>query len=400
MAIDAQRPAGDGAGSPPASGRALRFVVLIGIVSLFGDATYEGSRAIWGPFFGTLGATGTVVGIVSGCGELAGYALRLFTGALADRTRRYWTITIAGYAVNLLAVPALALAGTWPVAAALVVTERIGKAIRTPSRDAMLSFAAEDVGGAGWAFGLHEALDQTGATVGPLFAAWMLFRQGSYHSAFAWLLLPALGAFATLWAARRQFPAPRALAAGRAPSRGGTASLRELRIFAVATALIAAGYSDFALIAFHLARAQVMRPAAVPVLYGLASFTAGASALALGRWFDRKGYSVLLWSTLAAAGYAPLVFLGGPWAATAGMALWGVGFGAHDSLFRAAVAQCVPAGRRATVLGLFNALYGTAWCVGSVVLGMLYDVNPACTVVVSLILQLAACPLLWRLRRP
>src|SRR5690348_5686409 len=185
---------------------ALGFVVLIGIVSLFADMTYEGSRSITGPFLGSLGATGAIVGIVAGGGELLGYLLRFGTGALADRTGRYWAITILGYAVNLFAVPALALAGNWPVAAGLIILERSGKALRTPARDAMLSHAAKDMGGAGWAFGLHEALDSTGAVLGPLIAALVLFLHGGYRHAFAWLLLPALGALVTLAVARMKFP--------------------------------------------------------------------------------------------------------------------------------------------------------------------------------------------------
>lgn len=175
-------------------------------------------------------------------------------------------------------------------------------------------------------------------------------------------------------------------------------STRELKVFAVATALIAAGYSEFALISFHLARGHILSNAGVAVLYALANLSAGLTALVLGRWFDRRGFSVLLWSTLLAALYTPLVFLGGAWAAVAGMALWGIGFGAHDSLFRAAVADRVAPERRATVLGAFNALYGAAWCLGSVLLGVLYDVSPVYTVIAALVLQLAACPLLWSLR--
>ncbi len=385
-----------------AARNALVFVVLIGVSSLFGDATYEGSRSIWGPFFGTFGATGTIIGIVAGCGELLSYVLRLFTGMLADRTRRYWTITIIGYAVNLLAVPALALVGNWPAAAALVITERIGKAIRTPARDAMLSFAARDAGGTGWAFGLHEALDQTGATLGPLLAALILYlHDDNYHIAFAWLLLPALGTLATLMIARWYFPAPQALETSPRPVVADrTTASHELKIFAVATALIAAGYSDFALISFHLAGTHVLPGAAVPILFALANLTAGLTALVLGRWFDRHGFPVLLWSTLVAALYTPLVFLGGAWAAVFGMALWGIGFGAHDSLFRAAVADRVAPERRATVLGAFNAIYGIAWCLGSVLLGVLYDISLVYTVITALILQFAACPFLWSLRRP
>jgi MFS family permease len=383
---------------PTARKRALAFVVLIGVVSLFADMTYEGSRAIWGPFLGTLGATGAIVGTIAGCGELLGYVLRLFTGMLADRTRRYWAITIIGYAINLLAVPALALAGNWPVAAALIVLERIGKATRNPARDAMLSYAAKDMGGAGWAFGLHEALDQTGATIGPLIAALVLFLHGGYRHAFAWLLLPALGALATLTIARMRFPQPQAMDRGDDAHVGDVRALRDLKVFLVATALIAAGYADFALISFHLARDHVVPNASVPVLYALANLAAGATALVLGRLFDRRGFSVLLWSTLAPALYAPLVFLGGAWAALIGMALWGVGFGAHDSLFRAAISQRIPRDKRATVMGAFNAIYGVAWCAGSVLLGVLYDVNPLYTVIAALALQLAACPLLWSLR--
>jgi predicted MFS family arabinose efflux permease len=375
-------------------------VVLLGVVSLFSDMTYEGSRSIWGPYLGTLGATGAIVGVVAGGGELLGYVLRLFTGALADRTRRYWTITIVGYAINLLAVPALALAGNWPVAAGLVIAERGGKALRTPARDAMLSYAAKDMGGAGWAFGLHEALDSIGGVLGPLIAALVLFLHGGYRHAFAWLLLPALGALVTLAIARAKFPQPQQLDPRPAPEIADARALRDLKVFLVATALVAAGYADFALIAFHLARDHVVGSDVVPALYAIAGLAGGATALVLGRLFDKRGLSVLLWTTLVPALYAPLVFLGGEWAALAGMVLWGIGFGAHDSLFRAAVAQRIPRERRATVMGVFNAIYGSAWFLGSVLLGVLYDVNPLYTVIAALVLQLVACPLLWSLRSP
>src|SRR5579875_3674469 len=375
-----------GSASPPATAparsparRALTFVVLIGIVSLFADMTYEGSRSITGPFLGTLGATGAIVAVVAGGGELLGYVLRLFTGLLADRTHRYWAITITGYAINLLAVPALALAGNWPAAAALIILERCGKALRTPARDAMLAHAAKDMGGAGWAFGLHEALDSTGAVLGPLIAALVLFLHGGYRHAFAWLLLPALCALAVLLVARIRFPQPQDLDTGAAPPHPGDArALRDLKIFLAATALVAAD--------------------AVPVLYALASLAGGLAALVLGKAFDRRGLSVLLWTTVVPALYAPLVFLGGAWAAVAGMALWGAGFGAHDSLLRAAVAQRIPRDRRATVMGVFNAIYGLAWFLGSWLLGVLYDVRPLYAVIAALVLQLAACPLLWSLR--
>lgn len=379
--------------------RALAFIVLIGVVSLFADMTYEGSRAITGPFLGTLGASGAIVAVVAGAGELLGYALRLFTGLLADRTRRYWAITIAGYAINLLAVPALALAGNWPAAAALVILERAGKALRNPARDAMLAHAAHGTARAGWAFGLHEALDQIGATLGPLIAALALYLHGSYRLAFAWLLVPAVAALATLLVARARYPQPHELDPAPKPIADDARALRELKIFLIATMLIAAGYADFALIAFHLAQDSILPVAGVPILYALANLGAGGAALALGHLFDRKGLSVLLWATLISALYAPLVFLGGAGAAIVGVLLWGIGFGAHDSLLRAAVAQRIPREKRATVMGVFNAIYGLAWFAGSALLGVLYDVRPLYSAIAALILQLAACPLLWSLRR-
>ncbi|MGH6852422.1 MAG: MFS transporter, partial [Methylocella sp.] len=141
---------------------AIRFIVLLGVVSLFADMTYEGARSVTGPYLGVLGASAAIVGVVAGFGEFLGYALRLVSGYLSDRTGGYWLITIIGYGVNLLAVPLLALTGRWELAVLLIVGERAGKAIRTPARDAMLSHAGSQTG-LGWSFGLHGALDQTGA---------------------------------------------------------------------------------------------------------------------------------------------------------------------------------------------------------------------------------------------
>ena len=125
---------------------ALKFIILLGIVSLLADMTYEGARSITGPYLAILGANAVVVGFVAGFGEFIGYALRLVSGYLSDKTRKYWAITITGYFINLLAVPLLALAGSWEIAAVLLITERMGKAFRTPARDVMLSHACSEVG--------------------------------------------------------------------------------------------------------------------------------------------------------------------------------------------------------------------------------------------------------------
>src|SRR5437016_5069034 len=179
---------------------AFRFVLIIGIVNFFADMTYEGARSIVGPFLGSLGASAAIVGFVAGFGELVGYGLRSVSGYFADKTHRYWAVTFVGYAINMLAVPALALAGNWPLAAALVIAERTGRAIRRPAVEAMLSHAGKSIG-QGWVFGLNEALDQTGATLGPLITAWVLYRRGGYHHAFAVLLVSALLCLAVLFVA-------------------------------------------------------------------------------------------------------------------------------------------------------------------------------------------------------
>ena len=190
--------------------QAVRFVVLVGIVSLFADMTYEGARSITGPYLSILGASGLAVGLIAGFGELVGYALRLGSGYLADKTGKYWGITILGYVLNLFSVPLLALTGRWEFAAGLMITERVGKAIRTPARDAMLSHGTKEIGH-GWGFGFHEAMDQTGAVIGPLLVAAVVASGFGYHRAFGILTVPALAAIAVLIAARQLYPRPRDL---------------------------------------------------------------------------------------------------------------------------------------------------------------------------------------------
>lgn len=374
--------------------RALTFIVALGVVSLLADVAYEGARSIIGPFLGTLGASATAVGVVAGLGEFIGYALRLVTGYATDRTKRYWSFTIAGYGINLLAVPLLALAQRWEVAALLVVLERAGKAVRTPARDAMLSHAAQAVG-RGWGFGIHEALDQAGALVGPLVVAGVLVWGGGYRLAFAVLLVPALVALAVLTAASRRFPAPHTLES--AAPRISTAGLsRAYWRYVVGAALLALGYADFALVAYHFATAELFQPRWIPLLYAMAMAVDAVAALVVGRAFDRAGMPAVIVGVLLSAGFAPLVFLGGARAAIGGMLLWGIGMGIHESTLRATVASVVSPGRRGAAYGIFGAVFGAAWFAGSALMGVLYDWSLVAVVVVSVGAQLLALPVLWQ----
>jgi MFS family permease len=372
--------------------RALGFVLMVGVMSLFADFVYEGARGITGPFLALLGASGLVVGTASGLGELAGYGLRLVSGRLADRTRAYWPITIAGYVVQMAAVPALALAGSWQLAIGLLVLERVGKATRNPPRDVMLSHAGAEMGGYGWAFGLHEALDQFGALLGPLVMAGMLAWRHDFRLAFAVLAIPAACTLILLSIARALYPHTDEFEP-RAPDRlDGPGFSRAFWLYLVGAGLVAAGFADFPLIAFHFEKASTLPPTWVPIFYAAAMGAGGAGALVFGRWFDRTGIRILVPLTLVTATYAPLAFLAGRWTALAGVVLWGLGVGVHESILAAAVATMVPAERRATAYGLFTAAFGLFWFLGSVLLGLLYDVSHFAMVAVAAVLELAGIP--------
>jgi MFS family permease len=368
-------------------------VIAFGLVSLFADMTYEGMRSIAGPYLAFLGASGTVVGLVAGTGELLGYTLRLASGKLADRSHLYWPITITGYAVQMAAVPALALVGSWQAAALLIILERIGKATRNPPRDVMLSQAGESIG-QGWAFGLHEALDQAGATIGPLLAAFQLARRHDYHAAFAWMLVSAVITVVLVLSMRLRYPhagaidAP-ALGAGK-KGEGSSRLPPAFWMYSIGAALVAFGFADYALISYHFAVAKTMAASSVPLLYAGAMAAAGLSSVAAGRWYDRRGLAILIPSTLLIAAYAPLVFFGGLWMAVIGTVLWGVGVGIHETVLSAAIAHMVPTYRRARAYGLFTAIFGIAWFVGSTTLGALYDRSVLATVLVAAFTQLIA----------
>jgi MFS family permease len=378
---------------------AARFVYLIGILSFFSDFAYEGSRSIIGPYLALFGASATTVGIVTGFGELLGYGLRLVSGRWADATQRYWPITIFGYAVQMASVPALALTTTWQAAAMLIVLERIGKAIRNPPRDVMLSHAAKEMGGYGRAFGVHEAMDQFGAMFGPLVVSAVLARHGSFHQAFAVLLVPAVLNLCFVGIARWLYPRPQDLEQPQLLLAGKRLP-RIYWMYLAGAVLVAAGFADYPLIAYHFAQGNVVSGEWIAIFYAVAMAVSGAGSLAFGRLFDRFGFNVLIGLTLVSASFAPLVFLGGFWASLIGAAMWGVGMGVHESIIPAAVAPMVPQQRRASAFGVFTAGYGFVWFLGSAAIGFLYDRSLSGTIAFCVVAELAAIPFfIWVGRR-
>jgi len=378
-------------------GNAWKLVILLGLVSLFADMTYEGARSITGPYLAVLGASATAVGIVAGFGELIGYGLRLLSGYVSDRTGRYWSITLVGYGLNLLAVPFLALAGHWQVAAVLIVLERMGKAIRTPARDAMLSHATKSVG-RGWGFGLHEAMDQIGAVIGPLIVSAVLYFKGGYQVSFGILLVPALLALIVLLTARFLYPRPRDLEVDL-PQMQTRGFQRRFWLYLVAVGLVAVGYADFPLIAYHFEKVSVASDTWIPISYALAMGMDALAALLFGRLFDRVGIFILIFVSLLSSLFAPLVFFGGAYLALAGIAIWGIGMGAQESIMRAAVAEMAPVDKRGTAYGVFNSGYGVLWFAGSALMGFFYDISIPVLVGFSVVMQLASVPVLLLVKR-
>jgi MFS family permease len=295
----------------------------------------------------------------------------------------------------------LALAGTWQMAALLILSERIGKAIRNPPRDVMLSHASQEIG-LGLGFGIHEALDQIGALMGPLAVAAVLFWQGQFHYAFAMLLVPAVITLAIVVAARLLYPKPEHFEVKTREMHVAGFS-RTFWVYLAGASLVAAGFADFQLIAFHFQKAGAMPKLWIPIAYSVAMAVSGAGSLVFGKLFDRFGIRVLLPLTLVSTLFAPLAFLGGFWSAFAGAALWGLGMGVHESIMPAAVATMVPTRRRPSAYGLFTATYGIAWFLGSAAMGFLYDVSIPAVVIFSVALEILAIPVfagVARLSRP
>jgi MFS family permease len=364
------------------------FVLLFGAVNLFADMTYEGARSVNGPFLATLGASGFIVGSVTGFGEFLGYGLRLVSGRWVDRSHLYWPITLGGYIVQMAAVPALALASNWQLAALFILLERIGRATRNPPRDVMLAQAGEQIG-RGWAFGVNEALDQLGAFIGPLAIAGVLAWRHNYQLAFAFLAIPAIATLFLVFGARAGFPN-----AGRVEREPGRPRVGHYPPsfwwFCSASALVAFGFADYSLIAFHLSKTQAVPHVWIPIFYALAMAAAGLGSLLMGKLFDRVGLIVLVPVTVIAAAYAPLAFFGGFSFALVGALLWGIGLGAHESVMQAAVAHMIPRQHLGSAYGLFGAIFGVAWFAGSAALGALYDVSIPAAVALAVMTQLLA----------
>ena len=366
----------------------MLFILLFGIVSMFSDMTKDSAESIRGAFLSLMGASAATIGLVSGLGELAGYSLRIVSGRLADRTRKYWPIVIAGYCLELITIPALALVGEngWIAACVLLVIQKAGKAIKKPAKDTVVSFAASQEG-AGKAFGLQELLDQFGAVLGPmLLYVIMLFKTA--------LAVPAIITLTLLIVTRYNFPNPERFepdAKEYVPLKAD----RRFVLYIIGICFFAFGFLDYSLVAMHVSRtaSDIISAEALPLLYSAAMLVDAMAALLFGYLYDRWGMKVLVVSAIVSAPFSFLVFLGNSsLTLIAGVVMWGIGMGAQESILKAAVHDMTAKSSRATGFGIFSLAFGVAWFLGSWALGALYDVNLTLMAAVSASCQLLAIP--------
>lgn len=377
--------------------RPWHFVLAFGVVSLLADMVYEGARSIIGPYLATLGASATVVGLVAGAGEFIGYGLRVVSGYAVSRTSHYWTWTILGYAMTVLSVPLIGVTGMLTPALVLYGTERLGKAVRSPAKDTLLSYASTRTG-RGSAFGVHQALDQTGAVLGPLLLAAVLgWRQGDYRLAFGTLAVPGLAVLLLLLWLRARVPDPsgyeREEAGGRPRTGMGAlpAAPREhpplpsrFWQYASTVGVLSFGVASFPLLAFHAETRGLVTDAEVPLLFAVAMAVDGLSGLVMGRVYDTFGPVVLL-AVPVAAGLSAIAFTDTVVLVWLGVAVWGIVNGVLDSTVKAVVTELVPGSSRSVAFGWLAFLRGVGLLVAGGLIGLAYDQSPDAAIALVLV---------------
>lgn len=390
---------------------AMIFIILFGIVSLFSDMTHEGASSIRGAYLALLGASAGTIGFVSGLGELVGYSMRYVFGKITDKTHKYWSMTIFGYILDIIAVPALALVSEdgWVMACALLIIQRMGKAIKKPAKDTIMSFAASQEG-AGKSFGIQELLDQIGAFLGPVLLYLVMLSKTSgttfeiYRTSFAFLAIPGAITIIMLFVTKHKFPNPEHFEPE--PKEYVPFKMKKSFIYyIVGISLFSFGFIDYSLIIMHVSKnftsiasglyetSSIINSETVPLLYAGAMLIDAIAALFFGYMYDKKGVRALVISTIISAPFSLFVFgFNSVPAVLFGIGLWGVGMGAQESILKAAVTSVVPKTSRATGYGIFEMSFGIFWFLGSWLLGVLYDVSIPLMIGISIISQLLAIP--------
>jgi len=384
--------------------KAFLFLLLLGFISLLSDFTHEGARSIYGPFLGLIGASVLVISFTAGLGEFIGQALRIVTGIIADKTKKYWLMMFFGYALNLLVIPLLMFvdASIWEVALILILLERVGKGIRAPAKSALTSFTAPHLG-AGKSFALQEAMDQLGAFLGPLFVFLVLnLNKGSelqgYQLAFGLLGIFAILTLVILCIAKIKYPHPDQFET-KGVSRGFKSN-KAFVFYMIAIMFVAFGFIDYPILAFHMGKTATIDVIYIPLLYALAMGIDAIAALIFGYYFDKKGIISLIVSVFISVLIAPVFFLvENTFGIILGVILWGIGMGAQESILKAVVSVMVSKDKRATAYGIFYTVFGSAWFIGSVAIGWLYSINILYVIIFAASMEFIAAVLLLIYRK-
>jgi MFS family permease len=378
---------------------AFQFIVLLGIVSLFGDITYEGARSVIGPYLAILGANSVIVGFIAGLGEFLGYGLRLISGYISDRTKAYWPLTILGY-VLLLSIPLLGNTSYWQIAAILIILERIGKAIRTPPRDTILSYATEKIG-RGLGFGIHEALDQIGAILGPLVFSFVFILKGSFKQGFMILWISATLTLIFLMIAKARVPLPQVFEEpfifGEYKDRSKLSKI--FWFYTLFVFLSVLGFTNFVLISYHFKVQSIVSDIAIPVFYAIAMGVDALVAPIVGRVYDKYELRSLFVIPLLTIPIPFFTFSYSYILAFMGILFWGIVTGIHETTMRAAIADITPPEKRGLSYGIFNTLYGLAWFFGSSIMGFFYSLSVKYLIVFVITTQILSLLFLHHLLR-
>lgn len=390
---------------------AMSFIILFGIVSLFSDMTHEGASSIRGSYLSLIGASAGTIGFVSGFGEMIGYSMRYIFGRITDRTGKYWTMTIVGYFLDLIAVPALTFVGEdgWIFACILLVIQKMGKAIKKPAKDTIMSFAATQEG-IGKSFGIQEMLDQIGAFLGPVMLyIVMLFKTSGttfeiYSLCFATLAIPAAITIILLLITKHKFPNPENFEP-QAKEYIPFKIEKNFVKYIIGISFFAFGFMDYSIIIMHISKnftsisgafaegTSLINSGSIPLLYAGAMLVDAVAAIIFGHMYDKIGVKSLVYSTIASVAFPIFIFaFDSEMALVVGIILWGIGMGAQESILKAAVTSMVPKVSRATGYGVFECSFGLFWFLGSWILGILYDTNITVMIIVSIAAQIMAIP--------
>jgi len=378
-------------------------IFLLGVVSLLGDVVYEGSRGIGPDYLGFLGATAVIIGLVGGIGDFLGYAMRLVSGLLVDATRAYWFFIFLGYGL-IVSIPLLGISTGLEVAILLVLLERLGKALRAPSRDTVLSMIAKGLG-TGRAFGYHELLDQVGAIIGPLIiAALMFYSSNNYSLTFSFLFIPFFMLLIVLAYTYRKIN-PRTKITEPIRTETGKAKLsRPFLVYTFAVLLNTVGLIPYTLILFKAD--EILRPVqqqwVVPLIYVLIQGVDAPAALLSGYAFDKFGIKVLVLPFILSI-FPPLLAMGSSELMVLIMAaiMFGLVLGMQESIYRAAVSELTPISSRGTAYGVFNTAYGVGFMISGAVYGLAIDYNVSLmfTPIYVFLMQIPAVTLLLSIRQ-